>query len=101
MGSHFHVTPLKNCSYITLLSFLLTLSPLCFFLISVILHISQPAYSIGPLSAHLRNAIQMAFRWRVDSGPPLFADRDYSPISIKYGQITRSRPSNLKKTFLI
>ena len=27
----------------------------------------------GPLSAHQRNAIEMAFCWRVDNGPPLNA----------------------------
>ena len=36
---------------------------------------SQSAYSGGPPSAHQRNAIRMAFRWRVDSGPLLY---DYS-----------------------
>ena len=27
----------------------------------------------GPLLAHQRNAISMAFRWRADDGPPLNA----------------------------
>ena len=34
---------------------------------------TQPAYNLGPLSARQRNAIQMAFRWRSDSGPILRA----------------------------
>ena len=29
----------------------------------------QPEYSLGSYSTRQRNAIQMAFRWRVDSGP--------------------------------
>ena len=34
---------------------------------------SQSAHSIGPLSAHQRNAIQMAFRWWTDRGPLIYA----------------------------
>ena len=30
------------------------------------------AISHGPLSAHLRSAIQMAFRWWADGGPLLY-----------------------------
>ena len=30
---------------------------------------SKPAFNVRPLSAHQRNAIQMAFRWRADDGP--------------------------------
>ena len=30
-------------------------------------------YVIGPLSVRKRDAIQMAFRWRADSGPRLYA----------------------------
>ena len=33
--------------------------------------ISQPANNLGPLSAHQRNAIFMAFRWWAESGPLL------------------------------
>ena len=41
--------------------------------------ISQPAHNIGPPSARQRNAIQMAFRWRTDSGPLLdvYWDKDH------------------------
>ena len=28
----------------------------------------------GPSSARQRNAISMAYRWRADNGPPLYAD---------------------------
>ena len=38
--------------------------------------ISQPAYRIGPLSAHQRNATLMTFRWWADSGPLLYDDWD-------------------------
>ena len=30
---------------------------------------TKPAFNVGPLSACQRNAIYMAFRWRVDDGP--------------------------------
>ena len=29
----------------------------------------KPAISVGPPSAHERNAMLMAFRWRIDDGP--------------------------------
>ena len=31
--------------------------------------VTKQACNLGPLSANQRNAIQMAFRWRADSGP--------------------------------
>ena len=34
----------------------------------------QKARKIGPISAHQQNAIRMAFRWRVESGPRSDAD---------------------------
>ena len=30
---------------------------------------TNPAFNVGPSSARQRNAISMAFRWRVDDGP--------------------------------
>ena len=34
---------------------------------------SQKAFTSGPISAHQRNAIRMAFRWWADSGPRWYA----------------------------
>ena len=39
----------------------------------VYMYTTEPAYSPGPLSAHQRNAIQMAFRRRANCGPLLHA----------------------------
>ena len=39
----------------------------CIF-VCVYVHLYTPS---GPLSPHQRDAIQMAFRWRVDGGPLL------------------------------
>ena len=30
---------------------------------------TEPAFNVGPSSAHQRNAILMAFRWRANDGP--------------------------------
>ena len=34
---------------------------------------TKPAFNVGPSSARQRNAIKMAFRWRVDDGPLIVA----------------------------
>ena len=34
--------------------------------------VQSRGYSIGPISAYLRSAIQMAFRWRANSDPHLY-----------------------------
>ena len=41
---------------------------------------SQDARKIGALPACQRNAVQMAFRWRADSGPQLDSGWAYSRI---------------------
>ena len=44
---------------------------------------TKPAFNVWPLSARQRNAIQMAFRWRADDGPPLVIFGSSLPSCIK------------------
>ena len=46
--------------------------------------VTQPAYNLGPLSTRQRNAIEMAFLWRAESGPLLYAYLVYKFTSLLY-----------------
>ena len=61
---------------------------------------TKPAFHVGPSSAHQRNAIKMAFRWRANDGPLLVLIGSSLPLSPHKKNHCQSWTSSGKSFFI-